>query len=55
VVVDGQYKLQPGSKVRPAEAPGSKPSGSKTNVASSKKSADNGKSHRSQNEDEAAN
>jgi multidrug efflux system membrane fusion protein len=55
VVVDGQYKLQPGSKVRPAEAPGTKPSGGKTNVASSKRSADNGKGRRSQNEDEAAN
>jgi len=55
VVVDGQYKLQPGSKVQPAEAPGSKPSGGKTNVASQNKSAHNGKSGRSQNEDEAAN
>lgn len=55
VVVDGQYKLQPGSKVRAAEAPGSRPGSGKTNVASRNKSADNGKNHRSQNEDEAAN
>jgi multidrug efflux system membrane fusion protein len=55
VVVDGQYKLQPGSKVRSAEAPDQKPSGGKTNVASKSKSAENGKGHKGQNEDEAAN
>jgi multidrug efflux system membrane fusion protein len=54
VVVDGQYKLQPGFKVRSAEAPGSKP-GSTTNVAARDKSAENGKGRKGQNEDEAAN
>jgi multidrug efflux system membrane fusion protein len=55
VVVDGQYKLQPGSKVRPTEAPGSKPGGGKTNVAARNKSAENGKGRKTDNEDEAAN
>jgi multidrug efflux system membrane fusion protein len=55
VVVDGQYKLQPGSKVRPAEPTGSKPSGGKTNVATRNKSAENGKGRKAGNEDEAAN
>jgi multidrug efflux system membrane fusion protein len=55
VVVDGQYKLQPGSKVRPAEAPGAKPSGAKTNVAARDQSAQNGKGRKNQDEDEAAN
>ena len=55
VVVDGQYKLQPGSKVRSAEAPGSKPAGGKTNVAARDKSPENRKGRKSQNEDEAAN
>ena len=52
VVVDGQYKLQPGFKVRPAEAPASAPGGGKTNVAARDK---NGKGRKGENEDEAAN
>lgn len=51
VVVDGQYKLQPGFKVRPADAPGSAPITAKTNAAGEKSR----KGHKGQNEDEAAN
>jgi multidrug efflux system membrane fusion protein len=55
VVVDGQYKLQPGSKVRSAESPGSPSGGAKTNVAGRQKGAEGGKGRKGQNEDEAAN
>lgn len=54
VVVDGQYKLQPGSKVRSAEASGSPVGGAKTNVAASDK-RESGKGRKGQTEDEAAN
>jgi multidrug efflux system membrane fusion protein len=55
VVVDGQYKLQPGSKVRSAESPGSPSGGAKTNVAGRQKGGEGGKGRKGQNEDEAAN
>jgi multidrug efflux system membrane fusion protein len=55
VVVDGQYKLQPGSKVRPAESSGSPTGGAKTNVASRDGSDESRKGRKGQNEDEAAN
>jgi len=54
VVVDGQYKLQPGSKVRPAEASGSKPSGGgKTNMVAKDKGGQNGKDRKGSKEAEA--
>jgi len=55
VVVDGQYKLQPGSKVKPAESSATQPGEAKTNVARREKVSENGKAHKGQNEDEAAN
>lgn len=54
VVVDGQYKLQPGSKVRSAEASGAPAAGGKTNVAASDK-RESRKGRKGQTEDEAAN
>ncbi len=55
VVVDGQYKLQPGSKVKPAESSVTQPSEARTNVAARENGGGNGKTHKGQNEDEAAN
>jgi len=55
VVVDGQYKLQPGSKVRPADSSISQPGEPRTNVAARDRGGDNGKGRKGQNEDEAAN
>ena len=55
VVVDGQYKLQPGSKVKPAESSATQPGEARTNVARREKVSENGKAHKGQNEDEAAN
>jgi multidrug efflux system membrane fusion protein len=55
VVVDGQYKLQPGSKVKPTESSVTQPGETKTNVARREKVGENSKTHKSQNEDEAAN
>jgi RND family efflux transporter, MFP subunit len=55
VVVDGQYKLQPGSKVKLAETSVSQSAEAKTNIAKREKGGENGKSHKGQNEDEAAN
>jgi multidrug efflux system membrane fusion protein len=55
VVVDGQYKLQPGSKVKPAESSVTQSGEAKTNVARREKGGENGKTRKGQNEDEAAN
>jgi membrane fusion protein, multidrug efflux system len=55
VVVDGQYKLQPGSKVKPADSSATQSGEAKTNVAKREKVSENGKAHKGQNEDEAAN
>jgi membrane fusion protein, multidrug efflux system len=55
VVVDGQYKLQPGSKVKPADSSVSQSGEAKTNVAARDRGGDNGKGRKGQNEDEAAN
>jgi membrane fusion protein, multidrug efflux system len=55
VVVDGQYKLQPGSKVKPADSSVSPSGEAKTNVAARDRGGDNGKGRKGQNEDEAAN
>src|SRR5262249_27111848 len=55
VVVDGQYKLQPGSKVKSAESSVTQPGEAKTNVAARDRGGDNGKGRKGQNEDEAAN
>jgi len=55
VVVDGQYKLQPGSKVKSAESSVTQPGEARTNVARREKAGENGKPGKGQNEDEAAN
>jgi multidrug efflux system membrane fusion protein len=55
VVVDGQYKLQPGSKVKSTESSVTQPREAKTNVAAREKGGENGKGRKGQNEDEAAN
>jgi membrane fusion protein, multidrug efflux system len=55
VVVDGQYKLQPGSKVKPAESSASQSGEAKTNMAARDKGAENGKGRKGQNEDDATN
>jgi multidrug efflux system membrane fusion protein len=55
VVVDGQYKLQPGSRVKPADSSVSPSGDTKTNVAARDRAAENGKGRKGQNEDEARN
>jgi multidrug efflux system membrane fusion protein len=55
VVVDGQYKLQPGSKVKSAESSVPQPAEAKTNVAAYDEDAKNGKGRKGQNEDAAPN
>jgi multidrug efflux system membrane fusion protein len=55
VVVDGQYKLQPGSKVKPAESSVSQSGEAKTNMAARNRGGENGKGRKGQNEDDAAN
>jgi len=55
VVVDGQYKLQPGSKVKPVDSSVPQPVEAKTNVARREKSGENGNARKGHNEDEAAN
>jgi multidrug efflux system membrane fusion protein len=55
VVVDGQYKLQPGSKVKAADSSVSQSGEAKTNVAARDRGGDNGRPRKGQNEDEAAN
>lgn len=55
VVVDGQYKLQPGSKVKPVDSSVPQPAEAKTNVVKREKGGENGKTRKGQNEDEAAN
>lgn len=55
VVVDGQYKLQPGSKVKPAESSATQSGEARTNVAKREKGGENSKARKGQNEDEAAN
>jgi multidrug efflux system membrane fusion protein len=55
VVVDGQYKLQPGSKVKPAESSATQSGEARTNVAARDRGGENGKGRKGQNEDDAAN
>jgi multidrug efflux system membrane fusion protein len=55
VVVDGQYKLQPGSKVKPAESSVSLSGEARTNMAARDRGGENGKARKGQNEDDAAN
>ena len=55
VVVDGQYKLQPGSKVKSADSSVSPSGEAKTNVAARDRGGENGKGRKGQNEDEATN
>jgi multidrug efflux system membrane fusion protein len=55
VVVDGQYKLQPGSKVKPADSSVSQSGEARTNMAARDRGGENGKGRKGQNEDDATN